>query len=212
MAEQRLKVRPTKIELIRLKRRLALSQRVERIVKDRLSILTMEFLQVARECAELRERLLEEFRQAYKALTITGGYHGRTPLERELVVTEGGVELQAGARNVAGVRMPLFELGEAKAPGARGYGLQDTSAWLDQSANSAAKVLETLVELAEAERGLELLGMQIRRAKRIRNALEYVVIPSLQVTIKYLYMKFEEREREEKGRLKRVKVILERQQ
>ena len=64
MAEQRLKVRPTKIELIRLKRRLALSQRVERIVKDRLSILTMEFLQVARECAELRERLLEEFRKA----------------------------------------------------------------------------------------------------------------------------------------------------
>lgn len=211
MAEQRLKVRPTKIELIRLKRRLALSRRVERIIKDRLSILTLEFLQVARECAELRTRLLEEFSQMYRALTITGGYHGRAPLEKELIVTEGGVELQGGTRNVAGVRMPLFELGGVKGPGARGYNLLDTSPLLDQSASLASKSLETLVELAEAQRALELLGMQIRRAKRVRNALEYVVIPSLQATIKYLYMKFEEREREEKGRLKRVKLILERQ-
>ncbi len=212
MAERRLKVRPTKIELIRLKRRLSLSQRVERIVKDRLSILTMEFLQVARECAALRSRLQKELSQMYTSLIITQGYHGRAPLEKELVATEGGVEIQGGARNVAGVRVPLFELGGTKEPGARGYNLLDTSAWVDQSAGLATKSLETLVELAEAQRALELLGMQIRRAKRIRNALEYVVIPSLRVTIKYLYMKFEEREREEKGRLKRVKVILERQQ
>jgi len=210
MAEQRLKVRPTKIELIRLKRRLALSRRVERIIKDRLSILTLEFLQAARECADLRARLLEELSQAYSALSITVGYHGRAALERELVVTEGEAELQGGTRNVAGVRMPLFELVGVRGPGARGYNLADTSALLDLSAGLASKVLETLVELAEAQRALELLGMQIRRAKRVRNALEYVVIPSLRATIKYLYMKFEEREREEKARLKRVKLVLER--
>ncbi|MBT9149396.1 MAG: V-type sodium ATPase subunit D [Dehalococcoidia bacterium] len=51
--------------------------------------------------------------------------------------------------------------------------------------------------------------MEIKRAKRVSNALEYVVIPNLQVTIKFLKMKFEEREREEKSRLKRVKVLLQ---
>ncbi len=59
------------------------------------------------------------------------------------------------------------------------------------------------------QRSLELLGMEISRTRRIVNALEYVVIPGLQMTIKYLYMKFEERDREEKARLKRVKVLLQ---
>jgi len=63
--------------------------------------------------------------------------------------------------------------------------------------------------LAEFQSSLELLGREINRTKRIVNALEYLIIPSLQTTIKYLYMKFEERDREEKSRLKRVKVLLE---
>jgi len=52
--------------------------------------------------------------------------------------------------------------------------------------------------------------MEINRTKRITNALEYIVIPGLQVTINYLNMKFEERDREEKARLKRVKVLVAR--
>ncbi|GAI24247.1 unnamed protein product, partial [marine sediment metagenome] len=62
----------------------------------------------------------------------------------------------------------------------------------------------------ELQRSLELLGMEIKRTKRITNALEYMIIPGLQATIKYLNMKFEERDREEKGRLKRVKVLVAR--
>ena len=48
---QLVKVRPTKIELIKLRRRLSLAERIQKIIKDRLSILTLEFLQIARETA-----------------------------------------------------------------------------------------------------------------------------------------------------------------
>ncbi|UCC90618.1 MAG: V-type ATP synthase subunit D, partial [Dehalococcoidia bacterium] len=117
--------------------------------------------------------------------------------------------IAAGLRNVGGVRIPAFELREAQ-QAARGYSLVDTSSWLDQTAQLSEKCLETIVELAELQRSLELLGREISRTKRILNALEYLIIPGLQATIKYLYMKFEERDREEKSRLKRVKVLLER--
>jgi len=90
-----------------------------------------------------------------------------------------------------------------------GYDLADTSSWLDQAAQLFRKCLEACVEMAELQRSLELLGEEIHRTKRIVNALEYLTIPSLQDTIKYLNMKFEERDREEKSRLKRVKVLLE---
>lgn len=210
MPQQVIKVaRPTKIELIKLRRRLALATRIQKIVKDRVSILILEFLQVARQTVEAKRRLLDEFAESYRTLSITAGYHGYIALEKELAASERDLGIAAGLRNVGGVRIPAFELKEAGS-GVRGYSLADTSSWLDRTAGLSQKCLETIVELAELQRSLELLGREINRTKRILNALEYLIIPALSVTIKYLYMKFEERDREEKSRLKRVKVLLER--
>jgi len=204
-----IKVRPTKIELVKLKRRLSLSQRVQKIVKDRLSILTMEFLQTARDTVEAKRKLLDESAKLYKALSVAAGYHGYIALEKELIATEVDLKVTAGLGNIAGVRIPSFELmGNVKPM--KGYNLVDTSSWLDRAAQLSEESLRAIVELAELQRNFELLAMEINRTKRITNALEYIVIPGLQVTIKYLNMKFEERDREEKARLKRVKVLVAR--
>jgi len=204
-----IKVRPTKIELVKLKRRLSLAQRVQKIVKDRLSILTMEFLQTARDTVEAKRKLLDELSKLYKALSIAVGYHGYIALEKELIATEADSEVTAGLRNIAGVRIPSFELMSNGKP-MREYNMVDTSSWLDHSAQLSEECLKAIVELAELQRSFELLAMEINRTKRITNALEYIVIPRLQVTINYLNMKFEERDREEKARLKRVKVLVAR--
>lgn len=205
---QLVKVRPTKIELIKLRRRLYLAKRIQKIVKDRLSILTLEFLQIARETVEAKVKLIDNFSELYRALSIAAGYHGYVALEKELIASERDLEIAAGSRNIAGTRIPTFELKEVKRV-MRGYNLVDTSSWLDRTAQLSEKCLEAIVVLAELQSSLELLGKEINRTKRIVNALEYLVIPSLQATIKYLNMKFEERDREEKSRLKRVKVLLE---
>jgi V/A-type H+-transporting ATPase subunit D len=205
---QLVKVRPTKIELIKLRRRLFLAERIQKIVKDRLSILTLEFLQIARETVEAKRKLINNFSELYRALSIAAGYHGYIALEKELIASERDLEIAAGSRNIAGTRIPTFELKEAER-GIRGYNLVDTSSWFDRTAQLSEKCLEAIVVLAELQSSLELLGREINRTKRIVNALEYLVIPGLQATIKYLKMKFEERDREEKSRLKRVKVLLE---
>jgi len=210
MPQQLIKLaRPTKIELIKLRRRLILASRIQKIIKDKVSILIMEFLQIARQTVEAKRTLLDEFSKSYKALSIAAGYHGYIALEKELIASGRDLAIAAGLRNVGGVRIPAFELKQAQGA-VRGYSLVDTSSWLDQAAQLSEKCLETIVELAELQRSLELLGREINRTKRILNALEYLIIPGLQATIKYLYMKFEERDREEKSRLKRVKVLLER--
>ncbi|MBA7674297.1 V-type sodium ATPase subunit D [subsurface metagenome] len=210
MPQQLIKVaRPTKIELIKLRRRLVLASRIQKIIKDRVSILILEFLQIAKQTVETKRTLLDGFSESYKALSIAAGYHGYIALEKELIASERGLAVAAGLRNIGGVRIPAFELEERQGV-IRGYSLVDTSSWLDQAAQLSGKCLEAIVELAELQRSLELLGREINRTKRILNALEYLIIPGLQATIKYLYMKFEERDREEKSRLKRVKVLLER--
>lgn len=209
MPQQLIKVRPTKIEFIKLRRRLSLAERVQKIIKEKLSILTLEFLQVVKETVEAKRKVLSELSEAYKALSIATGYHGYITLEKELIASEGDSKVTTSSRGIAGVRIPSLELMEA-GKAIRGYNLVDTSSFLDYAAESFQKCLEAIVDLAELQRSLELLGMEINRTRRIVNALEYIVIPGLQITIKYLYMKFEERDREEKARLKRVKVLLER--
>ncbi|MFC1992010.1 V-type ATP synthase subunit D [Chloroflexota bacterium] len=210
MPQQLVKVRPTKIELIKLRRRLLLASRIQKIMKDRLSILTLEFLQIAREIVVVKQELLLQFSGFYKGISIAAGYHGYIELEKELVATETDPKVVSGSRNVAGVRIPSLELVEVERT-TRKYSLIDTSSHVDQAAQASEKSLRAIIELAEFQRSLELMGMEINRTKRIVNALEYMVIPGLQATIKFLDMKFEERDREEKSRLKRVKVLLQRE-
>ncbi len=201
------RVRPTKIELVKLKRRLSLAQRVQKIVKDRLSILTTEFLDTARETVEAKKKLVDDLAELYKAMSIAAGYHGYIALEKEFILTETDSKVTAGSRSVAGVRIPSFELTGRARPMSK-YSLTDTSSFLDRAAELSEEVLRVSAELAELQRGFELLAMEINRTKRITNALEYMVIPELKDTIRYLNMKFEERDREEKARLKRVKSLV----
>lgn len=204
---QLIKVRPTKIELVKLKRRLTLSEKVQKIVKDRLSILTMEYLQTARDTVEARRRVIDIYAEAYRALSIASGYHGYMAMGKELIAAESDPKVVGGVRNIAGVRIPSLEL-QSDGAFVQRYNLADTSSWVDQAAQLYKKCLEATIEIAELQSSLELLGAEINRTKRITNALEYMIIPALRLTIKYLNMKFEERDREEKGRLKRVKVLV----
>jgi len=208
MTQQTIKVRPTKIELIRLRRRLSLATRIQKIIKDRLSILMLEFLQIARETVEARQKMLDEFSMAYRSLSVASGLHGYLALEKEFQASEKELELISGSRNVAGARVVSFELKEDKTP-VKSYSLVDTSAYVDQTRQLFESCLRSMVALAELQSSLELLGKEINRTKRILNALDYLIIPGLKETIKFLYMKFEERDREEKSRLKRVKALLE---
>ncbi|MFH0847373.1 MAG: V-type ATP synthase subunit D [Chloroflexota bacterium] len=207
MPGQLIKVRPTKIELIRLRRRLRLANRIQRIVKDRLSILIMEFLQVAKETIDAKGKSLELFQKAYQALAVATGYHGFLAMDKELVASEREMTLATGLRSVAGLRIPSIEL-KIEERAMPGYAVMDTSARLDRAQVLFRECLDSVAELAELQSSLEILGREINRTKRIVNALEYMIIPSLATTIKFLQMKFEERDREEKSRLKRVKVLL----
>ncbi len=201
--------RPTKMELSRLKRRLKLAVRIQKIVKDRLSLLIMEFLQTVRECAIVRERLIWEFCEAYQAFSIAAGYHGEVKLEKEIAFTEMNLQVTAGYRNVAGVKLPIFEIEKTDSQTSKVKNLADGSSVLDYSIERSQKCLEMVIQLTELQTSLDLLGAEINKVKRTNNALEYIVIPSLDVTIRYLNMKFEERDREETARLKYVKRLLE---
>jgi len=92
----------------------------------------------------------------------------------------------------------------------RGYGFTDSSAAVDKCARSFEEALKKIIKLAELEEAVRNLAGEVEKTKRRVNALEYVMIPRLKTTRKYIQMRLEEMERENFTRLKKIKAMLER--
>jgi V/A-type H+-transporting ATPase subunit D len=88
------------------------------------------------------------------------------------------------------------------------YGYMNTSGEMDITLKSFDRFLESLLKLAEKEKMLQLLAMEIEETRRRVNALEYKLIPDIEETIKFITMKLDENERSNMVRLMRVKEIV----
>ena len=88
------------------------------------------------------------------------------------------------------------------------YGMAETSAQLDNAISTMAGVLPQVIALSVKEKACELLADEIQKTRRRVNALEYVMIPQLEETIRYIAMKLEENERGALTRLMKVKEML----
>ncbi len=196
--------RPTKIELIRLRRRLILARRLHRILRDRLTLLIQEFYIALRKTFELRKRLNELLSEVYPSYYTTLRIHGYEFLDLVSRLTAAELRVVAGTRNTVGVSVPMIELREVP----RSSPLIPVESYSVQLRRE--ELLELLVSLAEYEKSLLLIGSEIARTRRKVTMLEKILIPRILRTIAYLKMKFDEMEREEKVRMMRTKAVLER--
>jgi V/A-type H+-transporting ATPase subunit D len=107
------------------------------------------------------------------------------------------------------LRVPRFEL---KSEGTvHSYGFVNTSAELDSALQVYSDLLPEMVKLAEAESSVQLLADEIEKTRRRVNALEYVLIPNLEETIRYITMRLNEMERSNLTRLMKIKEMVQSQ-
>ncbi|MEM2006276.1 MAG: V-type ATP synthase subunit D [Sulfolobales archaeon] len=196
--------RPTKIELIRLRRRLILARRLHRILRDRLTLLVQEFYIALRKALELRRKFNEMLLEVYQSYYSTLRIHSYELLDSISSSVAVDLRVVAGTRNAVGVSVPMLELRDVP----QSSPLIPIESYRIQL--KRRELLELIVLLAEYEKSLILIGSEIARTRRKVMMLEKVLIPRIMRTIAYLKMKFDEMEREEKVRLMRTKVMLER--
>ena len=199
-----LRVRPTKIELIRLRKRLALAKKVHRILRERLTILVNEFLLKVREAFTLRRKISTNIISVYNKAFLLYSAYGENIVNYYSANTKKRLKAIVGLENIMGVKTVTVRLEEPE------YIETTVIKDLDIFRKECVDIIKDIIELGKAEKAIDALGREILKTKRKVNALEYTLIPQIWNTIRYLRMKFEEREREEKARLKRVKALLER--
>ncbi|KAF9227503.1 vacuolar ATP synthase subunit D [Gyrodon lividus] len=112
--------------------------------------------------------------------------------------------VKATQENVSGVLLPAFEVDRVSGSDFNLTGLGRGGQQVLRAKEVYAKALETLVELASLQTAFTILDEVIRATNRRVNAIEHVIIPRLDNTIKYIISELDEMDREEFFRLKKV--------
>ncbi len=208
-----IQVNPTRMELNRLKKRLTMAQRGHKLLKDKRDELIRQFLILVRKNKELREHMEEELTGAFAKFLLARAVMPAENLEEALMYPTKTLNLEISQQNIMSVYAPKFNWAEEDSGGESKssiypYGFVDTSAELDSSIETLSGILDQLMELAEVEKSVQLLAEEIEKTRRRVNALEYILIPKLEETIKYITMKLDESERGALTRLMKIKDVV----
>ncbi|MBM3315970.1 V-type ATP synthase subunit D [candidate division WOR-3 bacterium] len=202
----RLAVGATRMNLMRLKRRLALARRGHKLLKDKQEELMRHILGLVETIRTHREQVESELSGILGRFAIAQAAFGREYLEEALMLPAKRVAVTVTTRNIMNVRVPVFKKEVSGRP--RCYGFAYTSSELDFALARLERLLDPLLTMAEKEKTLELLADEMERTRRRVNALEFVLIPGIEETIKFIHLKLAETERGDLTRLMRVKEII----
>ncbi|GAB7014936.1 V-type ATP synthase subunit D [Methanogenium cariaci] len=200
-------VKPTRSELIGLKRRVKLSERGYNILKMKRDGLILEFFKVLEEAKGSRDAVGEKYERAQQMIALANTVEGAIGVKAAAMSVREKPQLTLKQKNIMGVVVPEIEASKVKKNLAeRGYGVLGTSAVIDETANAFEELVDEIIRAAEIETTMKRLLNEIESTKRRVNALEFKVIPELKEASAFIKMRLDEMERDELVRLKKIKA------
>lgn len=200
----RLAVNPTRMELLKLRRRIVVARRGHKLLKDKLDGLMKDFAALAREYREARLGVDADLPNVLKLFVLAEATSSRLITEDALATTRQELELTIRPHRIMGVRTPKIESAFGAVTG--GYSMIHTSPELDEAIAGLRDFLPRLLRMAELEETLRLLSKEIAKTRRRVNALEHTFIPRMDETIKFIGAKLDETERSTISRLMKIKA------
>lgn len=205
-----LNVNPTRMELTNLKRKLVTARRGHKLLKDKRDELMRRFLDLVRENKALRIKVEQGISQANVNMAIARSVMSDKGLDVALMLPTQSMSLEIEQKNVMSVMIPVFDvkLKTADENDIYSYGYAFTSAELDTAVKALSDIMPDMLRLAEVEKSCQLMAAEIEKTRRRVNALEHVMIPQYEETIKFIAMKLDENERSTTTRLMKVKDMM----
>ena len=202
----KLEVNATRMELLRLKKRIVIARRGHKLLKDKQDELMRRFLEMIKGYRNLRQDVEGKLANAFQSFVFSRAVTRKEYLEEAFLGQKSPLEVGLSTFSIMNIKAPQLEL--KSMPDVYTYGFSDTPADMDRSLTLLSEVLPLMIQLAQTEKSIELLAEEIEKTRRRVNALEYVLIPNLQDTIKHITMRLAEMERSNLTRLMKVKDIV----
>jgi V/A-type H+-transporting ATPase subunit D len=200
-------IKPTRSELINLKRKIQLSERGYKILKMKRDGLILEFFKILANAKDCRGELLSKYERAAEMMALANTVEGAVGVKSAAFSVKEVPEIHLKSKNIMGVVVPQIDSSKVKKSVVdRGYGVLGTSTVIDETASAFEELVESIIVSAEIETTMKRLLDEIEKTKRRVNALEFKVIPELTAARDFIKMRLDEMEREELFRMKKIKA------
>jgi V/A-type H+-transporting ATPase subunit D len=200
-------VTATRMNLMLCKEQVRVAGDGVRLLKSKRDALLKEFLDLTDTVLSSRSELESLCREATNTLNLARAREGSEALVSAGLASQRSISLQITERQVWGIPVPQIASRDlARSPDARGYSFWGTSLLVDETASAFEKVLQQCLHSAMDEVRLRRIGEEIRKTSRRVNALEQILLPSLDAEIGRILRLLDERAREDVFRLKRLKA------
>ena len=196
------------MELNKLKARLKTATRGHKLLKDKTDEMIRRFSVIIRENKRLREDVENEIKTALSQFSVARSLMSEPEVKLAFSMPSVSVDLSCETENIMSVTVPRLSLSENRTGEKFPYAFTEITSEADKSVELMGKTLVKLVKLAEVEKTAAMLADEIEKSKRRVNALEYIMIPDIEETIKYISMKLEENDRSSRTRLMKVKTMI----
>lgn len=204
----RLNVNPTRMELKKLKARLQTATRGHKLLKDKSDEMIRRFTALIKENKRMRAELEAELSDCLGKFATACAYSSKEEIDKVFSMPVSNVSATFAVRDVMNVEVPSIEVSETKSDAYFPYAFAEMTSEADYSVEKISRLVGKLLKLAEIEKTVAMLAVEIERNKRRVNALEYIMIPQIEETVKYIKSKLDENERAATTRLMKVKDIL----
>jgi len=199
-------VSPTRMELLKQKKKLVIARRGHKLLKDKLDELVRIMIILVKDVAKLRESADAEVMKSRSYLDFAGAAAFPESVVEAVSMCDSEIEIEISFRPLLNLRIPEFFIREK--PPLPVYGASQTASALDESFEIFSAALELFITLASKEKEIRMVAEEIEKTRRRVNALEYILIPDITETIKFITMKIEETERNTLVRLMRIKDVV----
>lgn len=203
-------VNPTRMELTNMKKKLVTARRGHKLLKDKRDELMRQLLELVKENKRLRIKVEEAIINANKGMALACSTMSDEALSVALMMPSQKMSVEVKQKNIMSVMVPEFEVKYKTADKGDiySYGFAFTSGDLDTAVKSLADIMPDMLRLAEIEKTCQLLSCEIEKTRRRVNALEHVMIPRYEETIRFIMMKLDENDRSTTTRLMKIKDMM----
>lgn len=203
----RLNVKPTRMELRRLKSQLATATSGHKLLKDKQDELMRQFIDLIRKNNEVRQKVEEQLVASMQDFVLAKTLENDQMIQGVFAIPTKRINLRIRLDTVMSVKVPRMytDVYENNPDGQSNYSYLASNSRMDDSIGAINDSLDDLLELAEIEKTCQLMAAEIEKTRRRVNSLEFRTIPQLEETIYFIEMKLEESERANITRMMKIK-------
>jgi len=201
-----LQVNPNRMELLKLRKRLVIARRGHKLLQDKLEEMMRRFLVLLKDIDSAKDDFQKRNNTMLGNLFYSRISASKSDFDESLSQIKPKIVIGVSTKRIMNINIPTFAIKEFDID--KGYDFLKTSAQLDVALSEAKDYVSSLLRLAELLKALDVLASEIERTRRRVNALEYMLIPAIEDTTRYITQKLNEFERGNLVRLMRVKEIV----